>query len=110
MKKTLMVVFILLISATLGYSHSNNSLKEKNTSFYIGQNNYKYVRTPTIYFVNSSGSYSKSQIKFNLVENSQGYLYIAYTTRYGTSYFPVYNSSNRSFKYSFYMNGWWYFN
>ena len=70
---------------------------------------YKYVRTPTVYFVNNAGGISKANLNFTLVEDTRGYYYIAYQTNYGVSYHSVQYANNK-FKYAFYMNGWFYFN
>ena len=108
LKLLLTICFIMVANATYNVAQSKTSNVEINT--YIQQNEYKYIKTPTVYFINNSGSYSKANMNFTLVADAYGRLYIAYTNRYGVSYYNVQYSKNRDFKYTFYMNGWWFFN
>lgn len=76
----------------------------------VQQNPYKIKGKPSVYFINTSGGFTKANMNFTLVEDSKGYLHIAYTNYYGVSYYSVQYSKIKGFKYTFYMNGWWYFN
>ena len=55
----------------------------------VQQNPYKFIGKPSVYFLNASGGFTKSNMNFTLVEDSKGHLYIAYTNNYGVSYYRV---------------------
>lgn len=104
--KILIVLSLFITNTTL-----NNAQASKIDSESVApKNGYKYIRTPDIYFINNSGYYSRATGNFSLVEDTNGYLHIAYTNNYGTSYHPVLKSNRRDFKYACYIYGWYYFN
>lgn len=105
-----MVVCLLMTGAICSDAKVNatNTLVKSQ----VEQSGYKYKRTIKLYYFVSGRFVSyENGVKFRLVEDRYGRLFVECTTKYGKSYHPAVLSSSSSFKYAVYMAGGWnYFN
>lgn len=112
--KSIRFLFLICTLIVIGafspiYAKQNVNIVE--TKVQVAQNrNYEFIRNLAVYFVNNSGLYSRANMKFELVKDVNGNLFVAYSNNYGTSYYRVQYAKSRDFKYTFYMQGWWFFN
>ena len=115
MKKSLFLIacFILGIGVNMpikiNATSKNCVYHNESNSEVIGQYSDKFVRNITAYFYN--GSLYKSSTKYSLYERyDRGRTSYFIVDPYGNSAWVQLTSNNRQFKYTFYINGWFYFN